>query len=384
MLDGPAEYTKSGQVDLTVQPGVLAWLTEHEWQQAHFEWHSIRRCTGGGSMSRVNICSRTAMIPTDQECKSDGDGFQFLAMHRHMIDSLKQLFPKHKEQFEGFDEFPQSAEDVPQQWRASWASGFSADDLKNAEIADEIAKPENLAKFASEGAFGRWLQCLAPTYSGLHGSLHFKWVRTNNADHGLGNQEKNIDNYMFWKLHGWIDKVWEKYRVAKGLAPTEQRLKDELVKQCREMDALADIVNPDTEPDDPPAMLPPESGVFHTTVRPIFQTDINKCSGCHGPQGAEAGLTLGGQVSSATVVTGLVNRASTHGGQFKLVVPGDPDKSWLYLKAAGTAANAGCTPTGTATCVTQPMPPGGSTMTSAELAALRQWIQNGAVAPTSP
>jgi hypothetical protein len=385
MIDGPAEFVQSGQTDLTVQPEVIQWMEDHEWQAAHFEWHSIRRCNGGGSMSRINVCQHTDMIPTDQECKSDGDGLQFLAMHRHMIQSLKQLFPNHQEQFDGFETFPQSAEDVPQQWRADWRA-FSSTELANAKIADEIAKPENLSRFPTEGAFGRWLQCMAPTYSGLHGSLHFKWVRTQNTTHGLGNQFTNIDNYMFWKLHGWIDKVWEKYRVAKGLTPDDPALKDMVLQQCREMDKLATLVDPNT-PDPDAQPLPPESGVFHTMVRPMFEASNTKCSGCHGPQAPEAGMTLGGHVSSADIYANIVNVPSIHGGQFMRIKPGDPSQSWLYLKAAGMASAAGCTPTNGNTCNPQVMPPSDDAQdraTTAQLNALRDWIMAGAPAPTSP
>ncbi|WP_437580732.1 hypothetical protein [Sorangium sp. So ce887] len=396
MSDGAAEFSKNGQIDLTVQPDVIAWMEQNEWQAAHFEWHSIRRCGGGGfggGMSRVDICNSSVPVPSDQECKTTGDGFQFLAMHRHMIQSLKQLWPKHSEQFEGFKKFPTTAEELPQQWRADFRP-WSATTLANAKIADEIDKPENLSRFPDEGAFGMWLQCFAGqaipgasvSASGLHGDLHFKWVRSNNADHGLGNQFTNIDNYMFWKLHGWIDNVWEKYRVAKGMSPTDQKLKDAVAAQCYEMDAIAQVINPELKPD-PVDPLPTESGVFHTTVRPILESDVNKCSGCHGAQstGPQAGLSLGGDVSSADIVAGLVNQASKSGGQFRLVVPGNPDQSWLYLKAAGTAANAGCRPSGGASCLTGVMPQsadGKPTLTSAELATLRKWIQDGAPAPT--
>ncbi len=258
MKDGSAEFSKNGQIDLTVQPEVINWMEENEWQAAHFEWHSIRRCTGGMGMSRVNICKSAVPVPADQECKSTGDGFQFLAMHRHMIQSLKQLWPKHSEQFEGFKKFPTTAEEVPQQWRSDFKP-WSATTLANAKIGDEIDKPENLSRFPDEGALGMWLQCFAgqaipgsnQQASGLHGDLHFKWVRPQNTDHGLGNQFTNIDNYMFWKLHGWIDNVWEKYRVAKGMSPTDQKLKDAVAAQCYEMDAIAQVINPDlaTDPD---------------------------------------------------------------------------------------------------------------------------------------
>ncbi|WP_437768487.1 hypothetical protein WMF27_13335 [Sorangium sp. So ce281] len=395
MKDGAAEFVKSNQIDLTVQPEVISWMEENEWQAAHFEWHSIRRCNGGMGMSRVNICKSAVPVPSDQECKTTGDGYQFLAMHRHMIQSLKQLWPKHSEQFEGFKKFPTTAEELPQQWRSDFRP-WSSTTLANAKIGDEIDKPENLSRFPDEGALGMWLQCFAgqaipgtnQQASGLHGDLHFKWVRPQNTDHGLGNQFTNIDNYMFWKLHGWIDNVWEKYRVAKGMSPTDQKLKDAVAAQCYEMDAIAQVINPDLKPDpDPGNPLPEESGVFHETIRPIFESAIHKCSGCHAAPstGPQAGLSLGGDISSTDIVAGLVNKTAKGGGQFKLVVPGNPDQSWLYLKVAGTAGNAGCRPSAGGTCQTGVMPQaadGKPTVTSAELAALRQWIQSGAPAPT--
>jgi hypothetical protein len=93
-------------------------------------------------------------------------------------------------------------------------------------------------------------------------------------------------------------------------------------------------------------------------------------------------MPLGGHISSADVVKNLVNVQSYSGGQFLRVVPGHPEQSWLYLKASGMAASAGCTGS---TCRTESMPPGATTdqmLTAAELASLSQWITDGAPAPT--
>jgi hypothetical protein len=218
----------------------------------------------------------------------------------------------------------------------------------------------------------------------LHGALHFKWVRTQNTTHGLGNQLTNIDNYMFWKLHGWIDNVWEKYRKAKGMTD-DQALKDTISAQCYEMDKLASLIDPNQVQSPDNTALPQESGVFHTQVRPMFENDTTKCSGCHGTEGPEAGMTLGGHVSSADIYKNLVNVQSTVGGQFVRVKPGDPEHSWLYLKASGTASGAGCMASTSAICTTDSMPPTGSAKpTTAELQALYDWIKSGAPAPTSP
>jgi hypothetical protein len=406
MKDGPAEYFPPGKtdpklVDLTVQPEVIAWMEQNVWQAAHVEWHAIRTCNipGGPLGSKVNICRFTQLIPPDQNCQTGGDGYQFLVFHRHMIQALKQLWPAHTEQFEGFDRFPQSAEDVPAQWRSAWKP-WSDIVLRAGKMADEIEKPENLSKFPDEGVLGFWLQCMANQqlrnrpeltgipWAGLHFELHAKWARPGNTRHGVNNTESNIDNYMFWKLHGWIDKVWERYRRAKGLSPNDEKLRNDLIAQCREMDLHTSIIKDMLAPDDVrppvPGPMPAESGDFHTKVRPIFESTTNLCSGCHAETGANAGLSLGGNMTSRRIVEGLVGRASRGGGQFKLVVPNDPDRSWLYLKASGRAEAAGCVPSTSAQCLPGVMPPDAAarvTVSAAELMTLRQWILDGAKGP---
>jgi hypothetical protein len=407
MAHGPAEFLPPGvtdrnQVDLILQPEILDWFHAHNWEDVHVEWHAIRTCntSAKGTGTLIDICQYKQLIPTDQNCATGGDGYQFLLAHRHMITILKELWPKHAGDFAGFDHFPQSAADVPEQWQSAWKP-WSSTTLQNGLIGDNIDKPENLAKFPDEGTLGFWLQCLAgqalPNRSdaiasgGIHFDLHGQWVRSNNSTHALNNGNANVDNYMFYKIHGWIDGVWAKYRKAKGLSDDDPKFKADLLGQCREMDtemqlsiqALGAQGGSGTDPDTTP--LPVESGYFHEQVRPIFADMNNKCSGCHSETGPSAGMSLGGHISSADIVKGLVNQPAIDGGQFMLVVPGDPDHSWLYLKAAGLAPNAGCTASNGGVCITAVMPPNGSgatTVTADELAIIKKWISDGAVAPT--
>lgn len=388
MAQGPD--VQSNPLDTWVQPEVIQWMEDREWQAAHFAWHRVRRCPGAGGAICTDGPTKGVTIPANQECKSDGDGYEFLAMHRHMIRSLKQLWPNHLEMFEGLDKFPQQAADVPEAWRSQWSS-FSAAELANAKIADEIDKQENYSRFADEGKFGRWLQCGAPSVqfdlsgSGLHGSLHFKWTPPGNPPHSLGNQESNIDSYMFWKIHGWIDKVWEKYRIAIGKPVDDPVLEAAVEAQCREMDTLAVYINPDVPTEQGPDLEPDpgnETGFFDQQVRPILESQTYKCANCHtGGAVANGGLNLGGPYSSKSIVANLVNRPSNDGGQFKLVVPGNAAQSWLYLKmqksTAGQTARNACAPTSTATCNTTPMPQGDeATVSAADLEIVRQWIED--------
>jgi hypothetical protein len=266
---------------------------------------------------------------------------------------------------------------VPAEWRGRWGSGWSDAIRQTATTLEDIEK--KLSMFPTEGDLGRFIQCgsMGSGASSIHGALHFKWV-VNDSPYSLGKQTVNIDNHMFWKLHGWIDSIWERYRVAKGLSADEPKLQQALRDQCNEMHALGHVIKPeaDTTTSRTLPMVPMESGVFHEQVRPILE---RTCASCHSESSPEAALSLGGKLSSAEIVQGLVNVQAMHGGQFKRVVPGNAEQSWLYLKAAGLAQDAGCNGV---MCNAQVMPPTGQvTLSQAELSTMRRWIVDGAPAP---
>jgi hypothetical protein len=379
----PDIFTASnGEIDLPLPKPVLDWIDERVWKQSHDAWHNIRRCRGGGgfgmpAMGGIDICSHTELVPAHQECADAEDGYEFLVMHRHMMIGLRQAFPSHKQLFEGFPHFPFAAEDVPEQWRSRFGTGWTQQILDTANTLEHIE--DNLAQFPTEGDLGKYIQCggMSNGASSIHGALHFKWV-VNESPNSLGKQPVNIGNFMFWKLHGWIDQVWERYRTAKGLTDDEPKLKDALVDQCRGMHQLGLVFNPDLVEDDF-GPLPVEHGYFHEKVRPILD---RTCSGCHSESSPEARMSLGGHISSGRIVKNLINVNSFYGGSFLRVVPGHPEQSWLYLKAAGMADSAGCSGS---MCNTESMPPGATAdkrLTAAELAILSQWITDGAPAPT--
>jgi hypothetical protein len=399
-------------VDLVLPEPVLDWMAERRWQPSHDGWHNIRRCTNPMfSMppppgtpplpfevtqpdAVARVCAQTALLPAQGECENARDGYEFLVMHRHMIRSLKEAFPDHARLFDGFPRFPFEIQDVPEQWRDRWTMGG----LFRSEMGDvgwdpqilEVARRleaiggTNDGGFETEGELGMFIQCgvTAPPTDGsmasgqfsIHAALHFKWV-VQDSPHSLGKQTANIENFMFWKLHGWIDDVWERYREVKGLTTEpDDPLEAEITSQCWEMHELGHVV--DTSCQDREITLPEESGVFHETVRPILEKN---CMGCHSECSPSGNLSLGGRISSADIVENLVHRPSFSGGQFKLVEPGESLQSWFYLKLAGLAGTVGCE----GRCLTQTMPPFGMTvtLTDAELAAISKWIEDGASPP---
>jgi hypothetical protein len=72
-----------------------------------------------------------------------------------------------------------------------------------------------------------------------------------------------------------------------------------------------------------PNPLPDEHGYFVEKVRPIFDS-AHGCSGCHDVAGPNGFLVLGGNISGADIVKGLVNVDAPDGPPFTLIVPGDP------------------------------------------------------------
>src|SRR5690606_22492659 len=266
------------------------------------------------------------------------------------MESLRQAFPAHPELFSGFPRFPFAARDVPEVWRDRWGNGWAEDILEMAMRLEDIES--HLDAFPTEGDLGMYIQCggMLEVPRSIHGALHFKWA-IKDSPHSLGSQPVNIENYMFWKLHGWIDGIWQRYRHAKGVTEDNAAYRDELLRQCQEMHDLAELLDAHPPGEDP--SLPAEAGDFHERIRPIFESHVYKCSICHGVYGPQANLSLGGMISSSDIVAKLVDQPSYRGGQFMLVVPGDPDRSWLYLKVADLAESAGCVGS---RCNTQIMP----------------------------
>jgi mono/diheme cytochrome c family protein len=96
-----------------------------------------------------------------------------------------------------------------------------------------------------------------------------------------------------------------------------------------------------------------------------IQTQIftPKCVGCHGNVIKQAGLNL----ASGSSFSNLVNVKSTE-TLLTLVIPSDPDGSYLLHKLEGRAGIAG-----------ERMPKGGPFLSSDEVKTVSQWIADGAL-----
>lgn len=113
-----------------------------------------------------------------------------------------------------------------------------------------------------------------------------------------------------------------------------------------------------TSPTPSTPSAPALSPTFSSINSQIF---ASRCYQCHGTNRREQNLDL-----QNNGYANLVNRASTQ-TSLQLVVPGNPDQSYLLHKVDGRAGISG-----------QRMPLGQAVLSAEQIAAIRTWIQNGA------
>jgi hypothetical protein len=391
LTDAPLEMTVGVTKDLLVPQIVLDWMDERQFAESHDGWHLVRKWDQSCRKSNATTCSGVTRLMQQGLTRASiqqgapGDGVAFMMMHRHMIMMLKTAFPKHTKLFDGFTKVPRAQADAenPAPWKAiSWTSN----NITGFDLLENIEK--NVAQFPTEDDLGQFIENtykwtattpmspLNTPGSGLHGALHGQWS-VNGSPANLIQQSVDVKNYTFWKLHGWIDNVWERYRKAKGLKDDDPAYQKLMFDQCMEMFTLQPRnrgMSPTTSPGTGAAgsgATVPETGVFAQNVRPFLDST---CAGCHSAIAPSAGMTLGGSgISSAEILDGLISQKASN-GEYNLIEPGMPQKSWVYLKASGDVATVTCT----AACDREPMPPSGVGLNAAQLTTLRDWIMSGA------
>ena len=102
--------------------------------------------------------------------------------------------------------------------------------------------------------------------------------------------------------------------------------------------------------------VPAPAPSYAAVIQPIWNA---ACTRCHGSDG---GLSLSGDAYDR-----IVNVASSQNRNFKRIVPGDPDNSYILRKLEGC---------NTAGCIGGSMPPG-SRLSNPELQQIRDWILGG-------
>jgi hypothetical protein len=232
----------AGRVDLLLPDAVRAWMDEHDWLQMHNDWHDVRKWDSQCRQSNVPEDGGTCAFAQQQRGKglhkaalqqcSPGDGYAFLMMHRHMIETLEQVFPAHADLFAGFTHVPRTTDDPenPMPWKMLV---WSQDNQRALDRLESIE--QHLEEFPTEDDLARYMQCSflwtpdnpqAPTTdssSGIHRGLHGQWSITGSPA-SLAVQSIDLGNYVFWKLHGFLDDCGSATASPRASRPATPRI----------------------------------------------------------------------------------------------------------------------------------------------------------------
>jgi hypothetical protein len=120
---------------------------------------------------------------------------------------------------------------------------------------------------------------------------------------------------------------------------------------------LSDITGPT------PSLNPSLSSITQNVITSGDSSGRPACTLCHAGANPAGRLNLSGDVYSA-----LVNKPSSFKPGAILVIPGDPENSYLYQKLEGTPGIVG-----------QRMPrTGGPYLTDGQIQVIERWIEEGA------
>jgi hypothetical protein len=228
--------------DIPMPDEVILWMATKGWGDHHTRWHTERTWDLISPEERA-AAEALGWSRYPMQEGEEGNGLDFLAMHRVMIGALKKEFPSHAALFAGWATPPidpfQAGEELPGMNRAPFSP------LMVIAIA-RVSRDRELARFAGDDEFGRFIQTsLSPTpkdprqrssdlSAGIHNYLHNRWLLADSPVN-LGDFQVNINNTRFWRLHGWIDNRWQQYRDLTGRQETDVVYADALKKSAEHM-----------------------------------------------------------------------------------------------------------------------------------------------------
>lgn len=210
---------------------VSTWMDRRAWGIHHKMWHYSRRWELNPGMNQTVLDHHGKR--EDRQEGTSGNGVDFLAMHRSMIQILRSEFPQYDAMWFGWDVVPVDGENPPDPTdRLPYGTKLRPFDPPRLKALDRILN--HIDDFSTDDDFGLYIQTrnrptpenpqnLSPDpETGIHNYLHARFASPNNACDpdlaiSMANFMGNIKNQRFWRLHGWIDFQWTRFRQAKGL-----------------------------------------------------------------------------------------------------------------------------------------------------------------------
>ena len=226
--------------DKQIPQKIVDWMDSLNWGRHHDKWHFERRFDYWSVLANthpdpsvradvkkmLDYANQQGWERAPLQEGEPGSGIDFLSMHRAMLILLLGHFPELQHYFRGWETPPTDPSDkddpVPDQSNFDSAKVSAIDVIRNSP-----------SRFISDDDFGRYLETSIrplpgnPTNRdpnpelGIHNYLHNRWS-IEGSPVNLGDPKVNILNARFWRLHGWIDYQWWRFRLEKQADDNEE------------------------------------------------------------------------------------------------------------------------------------------------------------------
>jgi hypothetical protein len=207
--------------DLLVPLNVIDWMQVRNWGQHHVQWHAVRQWDLNDEATQQWMLSQGCQRATRQEGAA-GNGFDFLIMHRAMLELLRETFPEYTALLAGWATPPtnptDSVDPLPNGAQTTFDPRYQAAIRRIENPPDTLATDDEWGLFVETSLRpvpGNPFHRSPDASSGIHNYIHTRF-RDPRSPVDMGHPGINLGNQRFWKLHGWIDAQWSAYRRAQG------------------------------------------------------------------------------------------------------------------------------------------------------------------------
>lgn len=247
--DGSPNVTWRADIPNIVPKKVHEYLEKYQWGDYHIVFHMSRKWyllgdNGRGWLKRVGEAS------ADLQEGDPGNGIEFLAMHRAMIQHLSNRWGN--EAVTNDPDGRTKFKDVLKGWTTD-DDVIEALEKRGGDVAKfraGLAKLNDFRSFATEDEFGNFIQTtlrlsgevdpndsairfyardMAPG-AGFHNWLHGQFM-DDSSPIDVGNPQTNLSNIMFWRIHGWIEAKWKQFEAVHTRTPMEMIAYDQQLER---------------------------------------------------------------------------------------------------------------------------------------------------------
>jgi hypothetical protein len=240
---------------------VSDWMDRKGWGLHHKLWHFSRLWDANPGMNQW-VLDHGGSRARRQEGDL-GNGLDFLAMHRNMIRTLRLYFPKYQALWHGWNEVPTDGNNpvdpIDQMPGPGPHAAFDPNKLKTLHRLKV-----GLQDFQDDDTLGRYIETSrrpvpgnpkhisADPTAGIHNYLHARFsvdvFAGCDPDQGvsMANFFGNLKNQRFWRLHGWIDQVWQSFRDLKGSGEDDPSYQVALKEQAVPLEDMPEMCRRET------------------------------------------------------------------------------------------------------------------------------------------